>query len=451
LLLVAGAARGDVLLKNNGTTVGPVTTLNCGTNMTCSRSGSVGTIASSGGGGSNPNVTCAADEALRWDGSSWSCISKIRAAWMADAGITAQTATALASDPTDCGPNQYATAINASGDLTCSQVAYSQLTGTPTIPPDTSGASYWTRTPEASLSNETAMSSLGTGIVLNTSGTGTPSIYAGAACTNQFIRSLDALGAPTCNSVHLATDTTGTLPISKGGTTETAATDNAVLVGVDNTDWAPKVLPSCSNPTTDKLLYNTTTRSFSCGTDQTGGGYATIEDDGTALPQRTTLNFVGDGIECKDVSAKTVCNINSPATYKLKNSNVTNSTTTPANTGLEWPVTAGTTYGFRCTVLAQGTSTSLPRFNFSGPSMTHFAVATRRFTTTSAQTLLVLQAPSSSPQTAACTSSCNATVLPSSFEGVFLPSASGTFSIQVSSSTDGQTVTVYRGSHCEVF
>jgi hypothetical protein len=39
------------------------------------------------------------------------------------------TATALAANPTDCSVGQYATTIAANGDLTCAQVATSQLSG----------------------------------------------------------------------------------------------------------------------------------------------------------------------------------------------------------------------------------------------------------------------------------------------------------------------------------
>lgn len=49
-----------------------------------------------------------------------------------------------------------------------------------------------------------------TGLVLGNGG-GAPSAYAGTACTNQFMRSLSAAGAATCNSVSLVTDVTGTL------------------------------------------------------------------------------------------------------------------------------------------------------------------------------------------------------------------------------------------------
>jgi hypothetical protein len=47
----------------------------------------------------------------------------------------ASTATALAASPSPCPSNQYSTGIAANGNASCSQVAYSQLTGTPTPVP----------------------------------------------------------------------------------------------------------------------------------------------------------------------------------------------------------------------------------------------------------------------------------------------------------------------------
>lgn len=45
----------------------------------------------------------------------------------------AATATALAANPTDCASGRYANAIDASGNLTCAQVDYAQLSGTPQL------------------------------------------------------------------------------------------------------------------------------------------------------------------------------------------------------------------------------------------------------------------------------------------------------------------------------
>lgn len=238
------------------------------------------------------------------------------------------TASALAANPTDCSVGQYATTIDAGGNLTCATVAYGQLSGTPSIPSvptgtgfwhitsgasdsasrlvsltantdvaanqgatttvlhgnaagqpsfgavslttdvsgdlpfsslaqssaaskllgrgsaagagdfqeialgtnltmsgttlngpivptDISAASYITRVAEANLSNETAMGALGTGLVLNTTTTGTPSIYAGATCSaNQYANATSASGALTCAQVAYSQVTgTPTIPV----------------------------------------------------------------------------------------------------------------------------------------------------------------------------------------------------------------------------------------------
>lgn len=77
----------------------------------------------------------------------------------------------------------------------------------------------------------------------------------------------------TANAITLSgTNVTGVLPISKGGTgTSTAPAASALLVG-NGTGFDYTTLPSCSDTTNSKLLYNTTTKTFTCGTDQSGGG-----------------------------------------------------------------------------------------------------------------------------------------------------------------------------------
>jgi hypothetical protein len=60
-------------------------------------------------------------------------------------------------------------------------------------------AQYWTGAADAALSAEKNLGGLGTGLVLNTGGV--PSAYAGATCSNAFVRGLNASGVATCNSV----------------------------------------------------------------------------------------------------------------------------------------------------------------------------------------------------------------------------------------------------------
>lgn len=90
-------------------------------------------------------------------------------------------------------------------------------------------ASYWTRVTESNLTNETALGTLATGVLLNTTTTGEPTIYAGTACTNQFVRSLNASAAATCETVDLITDTAGTLTVARGGTGRTSGTSGGIL------------------------------------------------------------------------------------------------------------------------------------------------------------------------------------------------------------------------------
>jgi hypothetical protein len=271
-------------------------------------------------------------------------------------------------------------------------------------------AQYWTGAADAGLSAEKDLSGF-TGLVLNTAGT--PSSKAANTCTNQFARSDNASGVWTCASI--ATADLPTVPVTKGGTNTTTIAANQVWVGTAADTVSVKTIPSCSNATTSKLLYDNATQTFSCGTDQTsaGGGLA-----GTLL--------------------------------KVVTSDYTNSTVTPS-TILSTAVSNATEYGFQCVLVNQGTATGGIRYNINGPTASNVSFITERYTSTSAQTNLILQAFSASAQTAACTTSCNTTNLVTMIKGGFTTTASGTFALQGSSSTAGQSVTVRRGSYCVVY
>jgi hypothetical protein len=113
-------------------------------------------------------------------------------------------------------------------------------------------AQYVTLATDGTLSNERVL----------TAGTGISVTDAGAGSTVTV-----ALSGGT---LDLASEVTGTLPVANGGTNNTTADDDKVMVG-NGTTWQQKAIADCDNATTSKLLYDTSTNAFSCGTDQTGG------------------------------------------------------------------------------------------------------------------------------------------------------------------------------------
>ncbi len=65
-------------------------------------------------------------------------------------------------------------------------------------------ATYLTNLPDPTLSGEQAMSLLGTGLILNTTGTGILSTYLGANCVNQVPVSQNPSGSWVCNTLNSA-------------------------------------------------------------------------------------------------------------------------------------------------------------------------------------------------------------------------------------------------------
>lgn len=191
---------------------------------------------------------------------------------------------------------QVVTVNCAGAGVTCTQVG-TKLTvtvaggggGAPT------SATYITQTPDATLTNEQALSALATGIVVNTTATGVLTIYTGATCTNQFIRSLSASGAATCASVNLASDVTGLLPDSNLASSYSG-------VGACAANQYAHTLNDNAAPTCAQVAYSQVS-----GTPTIYN--QTIEDEATPLTQRTNVNFTGAGVSCADSGGKTVCTI----------------------------------------------------------------------------------------------------------------------------------------------
>ncbi len=235
---------------------------------------------------------------------------------------------------------------------------------------------------------------------------GTP----GAPGTTSYLGLTDvpSVFAPSAHA-HTGADISG---LDAGDTTTGTFAAGRIPAATDTVAGAVIRPAAACDPTTGKAIWNGT--AFVCATDQAGSG--------------------GAG-------------------PKVATTSVTNSTVTPANiTGLSWAVAANTEYGFFCTITHLGTATSGPRFNLNGPgSPTEVAIRYQRATSATADTTSTFTAFSAAAQTAAITTSGGTTVLVSKFSGTIRNGANaGTAQFMLTSSTAGQTVTVYRGSYCDV-
>lgn len=151
-----------------------------------------------------------------------------------------------------------------------------------------------------------------------------------------------------------------------------------------------------------------------------------------------------------------LCLLATPALAQLNAATRTRVDTTSAATtpvaidGLSWTVPAEMGQTFWCVLTHQGTATSGPRFGVSGPaSPTRVQIRWQRSTSTTAQTQSNDTAFSATAQTAAITTGGNTTILTSVVYGTYVTGATGgTVALHLTSSTAGQTVTVYRGSGC---
>lgn len=88
-----------------------------------------------------------------------------------------------------------------------------------------------------------------------------------SATVSRILETVSGVDFAPANSTYLTLTSNGTLSAE----VPLGVVDDSTFVGSGATIEA-KVLPSCSNATTSKLLYNNITNAFSCGSDQNSGG-----------------------------------------------------------------------------------------------------------------------------------------------------------------------------------
>ena len=246
------------------------------------------------------------------------------------------------------------------------------------------------------------------------------------------------------------------LPIVNGGTGASAATQWGVVYASATTTYAT----TAAGGGTGYLLQ------ANSGAAPTWAQYALVGNGGMGasmtpagageIPYSSSASAYGHLAAGSSGQVLTSGGVGAPTwqthIYRVAGSNVTSTSTTPANiTGLSWSGTSATPYMFHCVIASTGTATGSPIFTVASTGTTFSAqMVTSNYTTTTGTNTLQLSA-SAGANSVGCTTSCITTTATTIIDGMIVPSASVTLSIQMGNATSGQTATALIGSTCEVW
>lgn len=196
-------------------------------------------------------------------GGTGALLLRIGGAWVG----TANTASALTANGTNCAAGSYARGVDASGNAENCTVAAGAgtVTNTGTL---TSGALIkGNGGVDVSASGATISGSTITATLSGLASTATALAADPADCgANTFAQSINASGTLTCAAVGLGTsDTTGTLTVAKGGTGSAPGADDQLLVSDTTTSATWRTLTTCTGAG-KAITYDTATNTFGCNT-----------------------------------------------------------------------------------------------------------------------------------------------------------------------------------------
>lgn len=151
---------------------------------------------------------------------------------------------------------------------------------------------------------------VGTNTVATVSGTGTGT-QTKTCSANNFLSTLAAGTSSVCTQPTFS-GVSGSASLAQNGTGAGApAADDQLLLSSSTSATAWASVPDCDGPT-KALNYRTASNVFACNTFSSSGGYDTVQNEGSSLAQRSTVNFVG-AVTCVDNSgaSRTDCTVSS--------------------------------------------------------------------------------------------------------------------------------------------
>jgi hypothetical protein len=186
------------------------------------------------------------------------------------------TALALAANPANCANAiHFATGITVDGTADCEAIADVDVPNNITIDSATTAGTA------TALAANPADCVTATHFAVGIDASGVPSCEAisDADVPNTITVDLATLAttATTANAGDSATAffSAGTIEVARGGTGSAPASDDQVLVSDSSSAATWRAVPDCDNATSSKVLYDTATNTWTCGTDQTSAGGAT--------------------------------------------------------------------------------------------------------------------------------------------------------------------------------